>query len=152
MKNTLFVLTLSLALFSLPAFAEKVCSVQDGDTFITCGGDKIHLWGIDAPQRKQPYGERSRNALRAMVQNQDVFLQCGKRMSNNSRICHVKLQRRSVNQAMVKRGLAFGWLKFSKGVYRQEEAYARAHRLGVWQQPDGGTRPWIYKARLQQKH
>lgn len=146
MKITLLFLTLSLALLSLNALAEHVCSVPDGDTFITCDGDEIRLWGIDAPQRNQPYGELSRNALKAMVQDQDVFLQCMNRMVDNSRVCHVKLRKRSVNQSMVKRGLAFDWLTYSKGVYREEEAYARTHRLGVWQQPDGGTRPWTYKA------
>ncbi len=51
-----------------PALAEvvtgRVVSIADGDTLTVLDSSnqqhKIHLYGIDAPEKKQPFGSRSK--------------------------------------------------------------------------------------------
>ena len=73
MKNLM--LSFLLVCFLAPyahAWPGRVVDVTDGDTIVvepTGGGDrvKVRLHGIDAPERKQPFGEAARNFVRSIV-------------------------------------------------------------------------------------
>ena len=73
-KLKLFLITL-IAVFSLSVQAEivtgKVIKVADGDTLtlLTDSNKKIRirLAGIDAPERKQPFGNSSKEILAKLV-------------------------------------------------------------------------------------
>ena len=76
---------LALALSS-PAWADftgKVVAVADGDTITVLDADqvqhKIRLTGIDAPEKKQPFGNRSKQNLSDMVFNKTVIVETDKR-------------------------------------------------------------------------
>lgn len=62
---------LAILLFSQMAsmtgfsFADQVCKVHDGDTFTTCQGQRVRLFGIDAPELKQQYGYPARDTIKA---------------------------------------------------------------------------------------
>ena len=68
------ILTLSLAL-SLPAYAHQVIGIADGDT-LTLLVDKrplkIRLANIDAPEKAQAFGERSRQSLSELCFGKDA--------------------------------------------------------------------------------
>lgn len=57
----------------------QVVSVADGDTItvldFTREQYKIRLSGIDAPEKKQPYGQRSKQSLSDLVFNQRVTVE-----------------------------------------------------------------------------
>ena len=59
-----------------------VISITDGDTIKVLSHDneqlKIRLASIDAPERKQPYGTKSKQMLANFVGNQKVNLDCPK--------------------------------------------------------------------------
>ena len=61
----------------------RVVAVADGDTITVLGADrqqhKIRLQGIDAPERTQPFGERSKQSLSRMVFERDVRIKWDKR-------------------------------------------------------------------------
>jgi micrococcal nuclease len=132
------------------AFAEKICHVQDGDTFRLCNGQRIRLWGIDAPELKQPLGLDAKFFLMDIAKDKDVQLDC-KDKSYNRLVCQATLEGSDLGMQMVSTGLAFDYEKFSKGFYCQFEEYAKKQNRGVWQSPDGGERPWDYRKRLQRK-
>lgn len=124
--------------------AVQVCSVHDGDTLTTCAGQKVRLWGIDAPELKQTYGFPARNTLRGLVLNKPISLQCvGK--SYKRQVCLVSVNGQNVNQKMVQLGAAFDYPQYSKGQYLSAQQQAQAEHKGVWQTDNGGARPWKYR-------
>jgi micrococcal nuclease len=140
-----------LALLCLPAYAEQVCSAHDGDTFKLCNGQSIRVWGIDAPELKQPVGRDARDYMRRLVIGREVDLDCvGK--SYKRRVCRVSVwvgsnAPISVQNEMVGHGLAYDSPKYSKGAYAEAEAFAKSLNRGVWALPGGGVRPWDWRKR-----
>ena len=60
----------------------KVVKVADGDTITILVGTEQHrvrLQGIDAPERKQPYGKASGRSLSALVAGKQVRVEYDKR-------------------------------------------------------------------------
>ena len=68
------ILTLALLLpLSLFAFSAKVIKISDGDTITVLSGKeqtKVRLYGIDAPEKKQDYGQRSKQFLASLIAGQ----------------------------------------------------------------------------------
>ena len=63
MKILTLILLLPLSLFAFPV---KVVKISDGDTITVLSGKeqtKVRLYGIDAPELKQPYGKKSKQFL-----------------------------------------------------------------------------------------
>lgn len=146
-KNTISAFLLVLCISS-SSYAEKICSVHDGDTFKTCKKESIRVWGIDAPELKQPLGKDSRDYLKKLVLNKDIDLECfGK--SYNRRVCKAYVVRSgkviSIQNEMVLKGLAYDSPKYSKGLYSNSEKFAQSLNRGVWALPDGGVRPWDWR-------
>ena len=75
----LFAFTTSLAL-PLPAHADLICkviNVIDGDTIAILYGDekvKVRLAEIDAPEKDQSFGNKSKQALVTLVYGKEVRL------------------------------------------------------------------------------
>ncbi len=72
-------ITLLLLFFCSLAQADitgRVVAVTDGDTIKVLDADntqyKVRLTGIDAPEKKQPFGNASRKNLANMVARKDV--------------------------------------------------------------------------------
>lgn len=142
MKYLAFVLMLSCLVGS--AYAQPVCSVHDGDTFTLCDGQKIRLWGIDAPELTQPLGESARDFLASVIEGRELNLYCvGK--SYGRMVCIGFLDGHDVAGVVVSQGLAFDSPKYSFGKYAEQEIPPRQEALGVWLLPDGGVRPWAFR-------
>lgn len=81
------ILLLAAVLLALPAQAKiisgRVVRVADGDTITVLDAAKvqykIRLAGIDAPEKSQAYGERSRESLPELVANQTVIVETNKK-------------------------------------------------------------------------
>lgn len=139
---------MTVLVLCLPAHAERVCFVYDGDTLTLCNGMKVRLAGIDAPELKQPYGKAARDYLRALVKDREVRLDChGK--SYKRAVCNMEILLPSgplhPGRELVGRGLAYDSPKYSKGAFSSAEEFARKLGRGVWAQTGGGVRPWEYR-------
>jgi len=79
MKYTLLLCALiaSSAVADLPSDAArfKLKRVTDGDTVVTSDDTRIRLWGIDMPERDQPYGGKATTALKRMLRWEKLYLE-----------------------------------------------------------------------------
>ena len=67
---TIRLLLISTLPISLIAEQNKVISIHDGDTITILQGKqqiKVRLFGIDAPELKQPYGKKPKQFLANLV-------------------------------------------------------------------------------------
>ncbi|WP_332763963.1 thermonuclease family protein [Phenylobacterium sp.] len=108
-------------LLAAPARAEPrliVCEspgLIDGDTMV-CAGERVRLWGIQAPERADPGGPAATRALAEITKGQTVI--CIARGRSYERVvaqCFVGDM--DVAGEMVRRGQAVDWPKFSRGHY-----------------------------------
>lgn len=111
--------------------AGPVVRVRDGDTF--CLPDAcIRLWGVDAPERAQAGGAAATRALEALISGTWVHCRALGR-SYDRTVCTCRDQAgQDVAGAMVERGWAWDWPKYSHGHYAAVQEAARAARRGIW--------------------
>lgn len=142
------ILLLAMLYASLFAFNGKVVSIHDGDTITILQGKqqiKVRLFGIDAPELKQPYGKKSKQFLASLIAGQVVEVEPkGKdRYKRTLGIIYYKWQ--DINVQMVLNGYAWAYEKYSR-IYVDQEKLAREKKLGLWQSSDP-TRPWEWRKR-----
>ncbi len=129
------------------AFADtltgKVVKVADGDTVTILDNNtqhKIRLQDIDAPERKQPFGNASRKHLATLVAGQEITVKWENRDRYGRIVGFVILDGQDVNLAQVKTGMAWFYRYYQKELsaenrklYAQAEDEARANKKGLWQ-------------------
>ena len=130
-------LMLSFSLFA-GEIAGRVVRIADGDTITILDAansqHKIRLYGIDAPESHQAFGQRSKQHLSSLVFGRDVIVKY-KSCDKYGRILGtVFADGKDVNLEMLKAGLAWHYKRYdATPAYAQAEGAARAARLGLWQ-------------------
>jgi len=146
MKQMLFLVLATLSLLAHPA---KVIKISDGDTITILTQQrkqvKVRLYGIDAPEKKQPYGQKSRQFLASLIAGQIVEVEPkGKdRYKRTLGIIYYKGQ--DINAQMVLNGYAWAYVKYSR-MYVDHERLAREKKRGLWQSSNP-TPPWVWRRR-----
>jgi endonuclease YncB( thermonuclease family) len=129
-----------------------VARVIDGDT-IDISGQRVRLEGIDAPELGQtcetalgqnwPCGRASVMALKRLIGQKQMS--CEQRGQDKYRrvlaVCFV--DGRNINEAMVRDGFAWAFVKYSNE-FASAELTARAAKSGVWQ--GRAVAPWDYRS------
>jgi endonuclease YncB( thermonuclease family) len=115
-------------------------SVIDGDT-IEIHGQRIRLWGIDAPESRQqcttaagtlePAGRRAANRLDAIIGDHVVACADRGRDRYGRVIGSCEASGADISQRMVQEGLAWADVQYSSD-YVADETIARNDREGVW--------------------
>ena len=156
MSKALVCLLLALA---CAAHAEtvtgKVVSVADSDTITVLDADKvqhkIRLAGIDAPEKKQAFGNRSKESLSDMVFDKTVNVETEKRDRYGREIGKVLVNGRDVNLVQVERGMAWFYRQYQREqspndrtLYEAAEDAAKAGKRGLWRDVDP-TPPWDFR-------
>ncbi|EAZ6216250.1 thermonuclease family protein [Escherichia coli] len=155
MNNALKVLP--LIMLSIPVVAEaditgKIVRVLDGDTVEILAGNvatRVRLNGIDAPEKSQPFGQRSRQALTAIVGGKTVLAVGEKRDRYGRLLATLILDGRDINATQVYSGMA--WVYRYKGLatepeYLRYERDARTARRGLWSEKEP-VEPSIWRQR-----
>lgn len=125
-----------------------VTKVYDGDTLTLQNNNgiyKIRLSGIDAPERRQAYGNVSRNYLYNIVRNRFVYAEVHDKDRYGRYVAKIILDKTDVNAAMLKSGLAWHYKQYDKNPeYARLEREARQNRKGLWIEKNP-IPPWIYR-------
>ena len=132
----------------VPAHALEVIGVADGDT-ITVLSDgkavKIRLANIDAPERRQPFGERAKLSLSQMCYRQDARVEVTGTDRYGRRIARVTCAGIDANRAQVERGLAWVYLKYNQDPRLPAlQEGAQKERRGIWSDTQP-VPPWEFR-------
>lgn len=133
-----------------PIYTGEVVRVIDGDTihvkeYATKELHKVRLYGIDAPELEQPYGQNSKAALEAVLKYHTVQVQVKEKDKYQREIAYVNAKGADISAFMLQYGYAWHYGCFdSSGFYKQLELYAKDNRLGLWA-TDTHIPPWIWR-------
>lgn len=142
------ILLLAMLYASLFAFVGKVVSIHDGDTIAILQGKqqiKVRLFGIDAPELKQPYGKKSKQFLANLVAGEIVEVEENGKDRYKRTIGTIFLNDKDINAQMVANGYAWAYRKFSKK-YAPQESRAKKQGLGLWRDKNP-IPPWEWRKR-----
>lgn len=133
---------------SVFAISGKVVSIHDGDT-ITILQDKqqikVRLFGIDAPELKQPYGKKSKQFLANLIAGEVVEVDENGKDRYKRTIGTIYVNGTDINAQMVANGYAWAYRNFSKK-YTAQESQAKKQRLGLWRDKEP-IPPWEWRKR-----
>ena len=129
-------------------FRGKVVGVTDGDTVTVLRYReqvKIRLTEIDAPERKQPFGERSRQSLAELVFRKEVLVIDQGTDRYGRTLGRLKLGSMDANEEQLRRGMAWVYDKYvvDRALYRIQDE-AKRQRKGLWADPKP-VPPWDWR-------
>ena len=140
----------------------RIVGVSDGDTVkVLDAAQRLHtvrLMGIDAPEKAQPYGQRSKQSLSEMVNQQHVSVEWSKEDKYGRVVGKIRLHDGlDVCLEQIKRGMAWHYKQYAKEqtfedqvMYENSENEARNQKLGLWLD-DSPTPPWLWRRQSNRK-
>lgn len=148
-----------LCLFQQVVYADhlegRVVSISDGDTLTVLDQAqiqyKIRLMGIDASEKRQPFGSGSKANLASLCFGKAVTVDWDKRDRYQRIVGKVWCENQDVGLAQIGKGMAWWYEAYAKEqkatdrtLYSQAQMRARSERVGLWQ--DGNpTPPWTWR-------
>jgi len=139
----------SIVLFCL------VVAIADGDTLTArCGQPgayeqvKVRIAAIDAPEKAQPFGQRSKQSLSDLCFREAATIKPLSRDRYRRTVADVQCKGKDVGKAQVAAGMAWVFDRYAEGyehLYRLQDA-ARDGRLGLWADA-APVAPWDWRKR-----
>lgn len=132
-----------------------VVAISDGDTLTArCGTPgayqqmKVRIAAIDAPERKQAFGQKSRQHLVQLCFRQRAALQPLGEDSYGRTVANVRCGGTDVATAQVRTGLAWVYTPYASGhpYLAPLQHKARSNGVGLWSQKRP-LAPWDYRRR-----
>ena len=128
---------LCLLAYSDELLEGRVVKVADGDTITILDAanaqHKIRFHGIDAPEKSQAFGQKSKQHLSSLVFGKDVRVKYKSRDKYGRVLGTVYVDGKDVNLEMIRAGLAWHYKRYDKNpAYAAAENEARAARRGLW--------------------
>lgn len=127
-----------------------VIGVTDGDTLTArCDGVqeqvKVRLAEIDAPEKKQPFGIKSKQALSEMCFQRTAELRVVDRDRYGRTVARIKCDGVDANAEQVRLGMAWVYDKYVRdaGLYQLQDE-ARTSRRGLWAD-SAPVPPWKFR-------
>jgi endonuclease YncB( thermonuclease family) len=142
-------------LVNATTFVGTVVGVQDGDTIEVLDSSKhphrIRLAGIDAPEKAQPFGQRSKQNLSGLVFGKRVEVDGEKTDKYGRTVGKVLMNGIDANLAQVGGGFAWHYTQYASeqtasdhALYAAAEDVARGAHLGLWRDPKPMA-PWDWR-------
>jgi micrococcal nuclease len=130
----------------------RVVKIVDGDTYDLLTADKkvlrIRMNGIDAPEKGQAYGQKSKEYLGQLCFKQNIRVRWYSKDRNGRYIADGYLpDGRSLSLEMIKAGYAWHFKKYSSdAILSNAELKARQQKAGLWADANPEA-PWVKRAR-----
>jgi endonuclease YncB( thermonuclease family) len=156
MKKFLLIFILFLSNFAFAKTIEGlVVGVADGDTITVLDQQKntykIRLQGIDAPEKKQAFGEKSKQSLHDLVHGKQVHIEYDKEDKYGRTVGKVTLGDLDVCLQQLVLGMAWHYKKYQneqpasdRTVYSDTELKSKSLKLGLWAD-DTPMPPWEFR-------
>lgn len=126
-----------------------IVAISDGDTLTAkCDGNvqvKVRLAEIDAPEKAQPFGRRSKQSLSKMCYQAEAKIEVVDTDRYGRSVARVICNGVDVNAEQVRLGMAWVYDKYvkDKSLYAIQNE-ARAGRIGLWEE-ENPTPPWEWR-------
>ena len=132
-------------------YTVKVIGITDGDTFKGLTADKqqisFRIYGIDAPEKKQAFSNRSKQYLSDLIFGKEVYIKVQKKSDRWNRpvVWAFTPNGKDVSAEMIKAGMAWHFKRYSKdSKYAELENNARRKKTGLWADKDP-VAPWVFR-------
>lgn len=141
---------------TIPAFAwaqtatwtGKVVGVADGDTITVLHdgkGERIRLYGIDCPEKRQAFGKRAKQFTSKMVYGKNVEVRPVTTDRYGRTIAWVYVDGTCLNEELLRAGLAWHYKRYSSERHLAAlESEAKLRRAGLWSDPYA-IPPWDFR-------
>ena len=144
-------LVLMVTLAYSQEYKGRVVAISDGDTFTLLTPDKqqvkVRLSEIDAPEKTQPFGTRSRQALSELIFSKEVLVVQDDIDRYERLVGQVYVNGINVNRKMVQDGYVWVYRQYLKDpTLLQDEQAAREAKRGLWSLPSTEqVPPWEWR-------
>jgi endonuclease YncB( thermonuclease family) len=99
------------------------------------------------PEKRQPFGQRSKQALSAQCFGVVAVIRTEKRDRYGRTVARVECNGQDASAAQVRLGMAWRYARYSKDpAFHALEAGARADKSGLWSDP-APVPPWDWRGR-----
>ena len=136
------------------AHADQVIGVADGDTLTVLRKGrpvKVRLANIDAPEKQQAFGARSKQSLSELCFGRDATFKSSARDRYGRTVAVVHCDNVNANVAQVSKGMAWVYRQYNRDTALPAiEAMARLSRAGLWAEPRP-LEPWLFRKQRKAK-
>ena len=133
----------------------KVVGVADGDSLTVLDNNKtqhkIRLQVIDAPEKAQAFGQKSKQSLHQLVHNKQVTVEFQKKDKYGRTVGKVLINGNDICLEQIKLGMAWHYTQYAteqpkedRIAYQQAELAARGQALGIWKDQNA-IPPWEFR-------
>ena len=128
----------------------RVVRIADGDTVSILDKSntqhKVRLYGIDTPERNQPYGKQAKDALARLIDKKTVGVVVVETDSYGRQVGTLYREGTNINVALVAGGHAWWYQHYAPHERKLaiSEQQARKHGLGLWASPHP-IPPWGWR-------
>ena len=139
MRKIIFAIFIfSLSIIAV-AVSGKVIRVSDGDTILIQSGSqkiRVRMYGIDAPELKQKYGEESKKYLEKRIMDKNVDIKVINQDQYGRKVGKVFYKNKDINLEMIETGNAWFYEYHAKREkeYRKAFKNAQEQKLGLWKE------------------
>jgi endonuclease YncB( thermonuclease family) len=136
----------------------RVVGISDGDTIKVLDVAKqlhtVRLMGIDAPEKAQPFGQRSKQSLSELIFQKKVTVTWEKKDKYGRTVGKILTEAGDdICLEQINRGMAWHYKQYAqeqslqdRGAYARAEDESRIQKMGLWQDPSP-TPPWFWRQR-----
>ena len=133
----------------------RVVGVTDGDTIKVLVAEKqllrIRLAFCDAPEKKQAFGARAKQAMSDLAFGKDIELRPHAIDRYGRTVAQVGVDGKDVGEQMLRQGMAWVYDRYIteatteiQNAYRKSQEDAKADKRGLWSDPSS-IPPWIFR-------